>query len=376
MKAWTFEKVVLLTLLLTPTFTTAQPLAFDYQVIAGCKIFKDAKAMNVFYYEPFGYKLATASYGKPAFTLLQMRYTGTQAAGTKGRIRYNNILQFKMALEDSALQRLQTAKALLQKSVPHLFLKPMPVVKFQSLLVYAPANNADSSLSFFTTGYTEGSEKADGTSSYWSERTFSIRLSDEDAQLVEAALKTGQAAISVSYAFFTTFSAQGISQFSATQNNRVQKKLRAYFDSSLVSSKDSLLYNVLLKADALPIVIDLERWPGAIQKTDINEKLPPAYPLFDVYCYDFNNAIRADLFAKRIEISATSVNGSEIYHTSTFKQSHPDEYAKSIRFPYAVRFDKPYKYRITEITKEGDVESSGWIERTSWSDIIDITTKN
>jgi hypothetical protein len=95
-----------------------------------------------------------------------------------------------------------------------------------------------------------------------------------------------------------------------------------------------------------------------------------------VYCYDFNNAIRADLFAKRIEISATSVNGSEIYHTSTFKQSQPDEYAKSIRFPYAVRFDKPYKYRITEITQEGDVVSSGWIERTSWSDIIDITTKN
>ena len=375
MTTWAFEKVVTVLLLLAGSVVTAQPVAFDYMMIHDCKIYKDATAMHIFYYEPSGYVLTTGTDGKPSFTLLQMRYTGTQASGDAGSIRYKNILQFKMHLDDSALQQIQAVKKVLQKSIPQVLLKPMPVTSFQSLLVYAPANNADSSLKFFTTGYTEGSETPTGTTSYWSERTFSIRLSDEDAQLVEAALKNRQAAMSLYYAFFTTFSAKKITSFTATVNNRVTKQVLAYFDSSLISSKDSLLQNVLLKADAIALSIDLQRWPDAVQKIDINEKLPPAYPLFDVYCYDFNNAIRPDLYAKKIEIRATSVNGSVILHSSTFRQSKPEDYVKSIRFPYAVRFDKPYQFRTTEITLEGETIHSDWIERRSWSDIIDITTK-
>jgi hypothetical protein len=375
MKTWVFQKVLAAGLLFSINDSKAQPVAFGYQVIHSCKIYKDAAAHNVFYYEPSGYKLASGSDGKPTFTLLQMRYTGTQVGGDRGSIKYKNILQFKMVLDDSAVQQLQEVKKELLKSTHQLFLKPMPVTSFQSLLVYTPVNNADSALTFFTNGYTEGTETANGTSSYWSERTFSIRLSDEDAQLVESALHNDQAAMSLSYAIYTTFSAKEIASFSATVNNRVQQRVRAYFDSALIDTKDSLLRNVLVRADAIPLQIDLQRWPDAIQKIDINEKLPPAYPLFDVYCYDFNNAIRPDLYAKKIEISATSVNGSAILNSSTFKQSQPGLYVQSIRFPFAVRFDKPYKFRTTEITLEGEIKSSDWVERTSWSDIIDITTK-
>ncbi len=375
MKNSAIHKILQGCLLLVSISIKAQPVAFDPLVINGCKLYKDAKAMNVFYYQPFDYKLATNKNGKPAFSLLQMRYTGTQASGDKGSIRFRNILQFKMGIDAAAIQQLAEIKTIIKRSVPNLLLKPLPVTKFESLLVYTPVNNADSSLKFFTNGYTEGSDESSSISnSYWSERTFSIRLSDEDAQLMEAALKLKQAAISMSYAFFTTLSAKNAASFIATINNRVSKKVMAHFDSSLTNNPDTLMQNVLMKADAVAISIDTERWPDALQKIDINEKLPPAYPLFDVYCYDFNNAIRPDLYAKRIEISATSVNGNLIYHSSLFKQSQPDLYVRSIRFPYAVRFDKPYKYRTTEINLEGEAISSEWIEQHSWNDIIDITT--
>jgi hypothetical protein len=375
MRNFLIHKILQGGLLLLSMSPKAQPVAFGTQVINGCKIYKDAKAAHVFYYLPFDYKLSTNKNGKPSFSLLQMRYTGTQASGDKGSIRFRNILQFKMNVDAAAIQQLAETRTILKRSVPNLLLKPLPVTKFESLLVYSPVNNADSSLKLFTNGYTEGSEETSATTtSYWSERTFSIRLSDEDAQLMEAALKVNGAAISMSYAFFTTFSGANAASVTATVNSRISKKVMDYFSSSVINNTDTLMQNVLVKADAVAISIDTERWPDAVQKIDINEKLPPAYPLFDVYCYDFNNAIRPDLYAKRIEISATSVNGNLIHHSSLFKQSQPELYVRSIRFPYAVRFDKPYKYRTTEINLEGEVTSSGWMERHSWNDIIDITT--
>lgn len=353
----------------------AQPLAFGYQLINECKIYSDVKARNIFYYEPTSYVLGTDNKGRPDFHLLQMRYTGTRASADNGTIKFNNILQFRIVADAMALQKVQSVRSVLQQHITDVVLKPLPVTKFESLLVYTPVQTVDSTLRMLTGGYTESSDLSSVNGSYWSERTFSIRLSDVDAQLLESALKNRQAIVSMSYAFYTTFSAQNISSFTATVNRRINRQVMQYFDSSLVNNKDSLLKNVVLKADAVDVNIDMEKWADAIQKIDINEKLPPRYPLLDVYCYDFNNDIRPDLYAKKIEIKATAVNGSEISTSSTFRHDQTDQYVRSIRFPYAVRFDRPYRFRTIEINNEGDIETSQWTERNSWSDIIDITTK-
>ena len=354
----------------------AQPVAFDYKMINDFKIYKDARQANLFYYEPANFILSANENQKPDFKLLQMRYTGTRAAGDNGKIKFTNILQFKITADAQYIKNLQPIKARLQQQVANAVLKQLPVTKFESLLVYAPARNVDSNLVLLTKGYSEGMENmGNSNNSNWSERIYSIRLSDEDAQLIETALKDKQAAISMSYAFYSTFSAEKISDFTATLNNRVNKQLLQYFDSAAITNKDSLLKNLLVKADVVPVTADLEKFPDLVQKFDINEKIPPRYPLFDVYCYDFNNAIRPDLFEKKIDIEVTSVNGSVLLFNTTFKQSQPDTYAKSIRFPYAVRFDKPFRYRVTEINLEGEKLAADWVTRNSWSEIIDITSK-
>ncbi|MEO8582837.1 MAG: hypothetical protein ABI415_03510 [Flavitalea sp.] len=364
--------------LLSTTMSRAksQPLAFGNKLIEGCRVYRDATISGLYYYEPFDYTMQVGDNGQPTFSLLQMRYTGTAVTGLAGHIQYKNILQFKMTIDPEAEKKLYAIKNELQRYSRFAVLKPLPITSFKSVLVYKPVQNEDVSLKLFTEGYSEGTEQNTLTNSYWTERTFTIRLSDYDAQLIEVALKNKQALLSVAYAFSTNLSAANISSFSATLNNKVNHEVLDYFDSSLINTKDSLLKNVIVKANAVPIEIDTDRWPDVVQKIDINEKLPPSYPLFDVYCYDFNNNLRPDLYAKKIEISATSVNGTEIYNTSLFRQDQPDRYVRSIRFPYAVRFDKPYKYRTIEITTEGDSIISDWSEHTSWSDIIDITTKN
>ena len=353
----------------------AQPKGVDIQTINGCKVYSDAKNDNVFYYDPFGYRLATDRNGKPVLSLLQMRHTGTVATGNSGNIKYRNILQFKIEMDQSANEQLQAVKKILQRTVPNAVLKPLPVARFESLLVYAPANNADSSLKLLTNGHTEnGSETSPLNASYWTERNFSIRLSDADAQLIATALENKSTAVSMSYAFYTGFSSEGLSSFSATINGQLSPRVLDHFDSTLVKNDDTTIQTVLVKADAVPINADTGRWPEVIKKIDINEKLPPSYPLLDVYCYDFNNAVRNDLYSKKIEVRATSVNGTDIFTSLSFKETQPDVYAKSIRFAYAVRFDRPFYYRVTDFTKDGEMKTGDWKERREWTEMLDITS--
>lgn len=361
--------------LLWAAASTAQPKALDIRTINGCRVYSDAKAANVFYFEPFGYKLATDKNGRPVLSLLQMHYSGSAATGNSGSIRYRNILQFKIEADYSANEQLQLVKKTLQTQVTNPVLKPLPIAKFSSVLVYAPAENADSSLKLLTNGYTEnGSESSSLNGSYWTERYFSIRLSDADAQLLARALENNSAAISMSYAFYTGFSNEHLSSFTATVNGRLNPRVLQYFDSTKLPARDTAIQTVLVKADAVGISADTSRWPGIIKRIEVDAKLPPSYPLLDVYCYDFNNAVRTDLHAKKVEVKATSVNGSDIITSLWFRESQPDVYAKCIRFAYAVRFDKPFYYRITDYTKDGEMSTGQWQERKTWTDLLDITT--
>ena len=57
----------------------AQPSNASSQVIGDQRIYRDIKQGNLFYYIPFDYKLVTDASGKPEFSMIQMRYTGTRA---------------------------------------------------------------------------------------------------------------------------------------------------------------------------------------------------------------------------------------------------------------------------------------------------------
>jgi hypothetical protein len=354
----------------------AQPSLASMQVLAEQKIYKDVKLPNVFYYMPADYKLVTNTAGKPEFTLLQMRYTGTRAGGDQQTIKFNNLLQFHVSVDETYANKMSALRAAVKKINAAADLRLMPVKKFSSVLVFAGTTaGSPDSLQLIKTSYAEAvDENASVNSSYWNDRIINIRLNDNDAQIVESALRNHQSVMSFSYAMYTVFSEMDMSDVNVTGDKNMADQVRNYFADEIKNQRDSSLHITLLKADAISISPDLDKWPALIQKIDINEKMPARYALFDVYCYDFNNNLRPDLYAKKIEIKATSVNGSEITTAFSFKGSQPDIYAKSIRFPYAVKFDKPFYYRVTEINKDGDASSTEWKEKKEWSEILDITS--
>lgn len=355
----------------------AQPSVQSSTIINGQKIFKDSKKPNLYYHLPVDYKLATDASGKPFFSLIQMRYAGTNKTADAGIIKYNNIVQFKISADGAQQRKIQEAAAELKRTNPLAELRMLPVRKFYSILVFASAadrSNADTT-DVINAGVSENSnEQADVNNSYWNERTVSVRLTDADAQLVETALQKNQSLLSFSYAMYAAFAEKNTASGLVTGSSKLKKKWADHFQHAANPANDTATTMLLAKADVIDLGVDIVRWPSLIQKVDINERLPARYALFDVYCYDFNNEIRADLFEKRMEIKATSVNGREIITTLTFKQSQPEIYARSIRFGYAVRFDKPFYYRVSEINHDGDMITTDWIQKEEWGALIDITS--
>ena len=41
---------------------------------------------------------------------------------------------------------------------------------------------------------------------------------------------------------------------------------------------------------------------------------------------------------------------------------------------YAVKFDKPFYYRVTEINNDGEKKMTEWVQKKEWSEILDITS--
>jgi hypothetical protein len=59
---------------------------------------------------------------------------------------------------------------------------------------------------------------------------------------------------------------------------------------------------------------------------------------------------------------------------ASFGRDRPDLYAHSLRFGVAVRLDRPYRYRVTEVADDGTSTVTPWREKTSWAELLDVTT--
>jgi hypothetical protein len=127
----------------------------------------------------------------------------------------------------------------------------------------------------------------------------------------------------------------------------------------------------VVRAGAIAITADLKRWPQILQRIDINESVPPGYAALDVYCYDFNQN-ESPLYEKQIEIQAAGVGGP-VTLTASFSRAQPDIYARSLRFPVAVRLDRPYRFRVVEVAQDGTSKTTPWREQTSWTTLLDVT---
>ncbi len=347
----------------------AQPDLARGFTIENWLVFPDFKQAGRYYYSPGPMVLATTPGGKPDAVFLMMRQTGSQADGRANQFHYNSLFQCRVQMENPGADRLQRMIEKLKSNLPAqaVTLDPLPIWKTEVLLAIPTVEGKEKTY----TGILENSE-TDEAGEYWSERLFTTKIGNADAQLLEKALSIGQSTLHLQYTFFS----KGTAPSSSMELQKLDQEVAG--DSTVsnlttIAERDTQISLQPVFSDALMLGFDTRKYPDLIRKIDVNAQAPPGYALLEVRCYDFNNALRKDLFAKRIEVEAEGVGGQKVKTKRTFFAAQPDVYVQSLRFPYAVKLDRPLRYRVMELSEDRAPFSSAWVVWKNWNAMIDIT---
>jgi len=350
------------------------------KVAGSLVLYADDKRQDLFYYPPGDLVLATDAEGKPDLHFLLTRYTGNVTGADRGSILHRSLLSLRIKMPGPTQTEVRAARESLIASGfrrnPEL--RPLPIRRLEAALVYTslsePTAPQTASEGHFEPGQAEGTGTNTG---YWSERFYTLGLDANSAQLFWEALQKGQLVISVGYAFYATGlppdqpveKLTGSPELVAELQRQIEKRRAADGAAAPGTPTDHLV-----RAGATGITVDAKKWPNLFRRVDINETIPPGYAALDVYCYDFNNSLRPALHEKRIEIEAEGIGGRRVTLTTMFRRAEPDLYARSLRFPVAVRLDRPYRYRVTEVLQDGKTTVIPWRVSPSWVQLLDVTS--
>ena len=356
-------------------------------------VYPDDTKRNVFYYAPGDLAIATRENGAPDVHLLHARYTGSTVTRDQGTAVFRSIFTVRVVLNGPTPTQLAEARsALTKQGMGSVELRPLPIRRVETAIVYASIAPVDATASATAAGAGEpaatplpaghfepGGDKQPPRNGFWSQRVYTLRLAPEDAQLLTSALERGQVAISVGYAFM----ADGIGPDQPLQELAGSPALVAELKQLIAPTAhpegsapaESRPASHVVRAGAIGITADLARWPQIVRRVDINESVPPGYAALDIHCYDFNQGTDPVLYEKQVEIEARGVGGAPVTITATFTSSEPDLYARSLRFPVAVRLDRPYRFRVVHTMRDGTSTTTPWLEQTSWTNLLDVTTQ-
>lgn len=358
-----------------PRLAAAAPSWRTQRLIGSLILYQDDARPSRWYYAPAELQVAADPDGKPDFHFLDTRYMGTAVSRDQGTFTTKSLVTFRVKLPRASAADLGNAARELAAGGGPVEIRPFPIRRIETALVYAAIGGPDTTA--LPPGRFESSEDAAPTGeSYWAERIYTMGLDDLTAQAFRAALEKGQVYLSLGYAFVgpALSSDWGMGELtgSGVLVSELKKSLAAGGAGDSAAT-DSVRLHVV-RAGAIEIGLDTKRYPDLMRRVDLNDRAPPGYAALDVYCYDFNNELRPDLAEKEVEIDAEGITGKRIKLSASFTSDQPDLYSSGIRFPVAVRLDRPYRYRVHEITKSGMEHAGPWRENASWAHILDVTS--
>jgi hypothetical protein len=293
-----------------------------------------------------------------------------RVARDRGMVLHKSLVSFTVRLPHPAAGELTGAARELGSAGASADLRPYPVKRIATALVYAVIGGDTTSI---PAGRFEAAGETEGTGGTWTERVYTVGLDSLTAQVFRSALENGQVYLTLGYAFLGDARASDAGLGELTGSPAIVEGLKQALTDSRPASADTVRLHVI-RAGAIEIGLDTKRFPDLMRRVDLNDQAPPGYAALDVYCYDFNNEIRPDLAEKRVEIEAEGVGGRRVKLETGFVREQTDLYAASVRFPVAVRLDRPFRYRTREVKLDGMQHQSAWRERQSWSEILDVTT--
>ena len=357
----------------------AVPDLASRRTVAAITVFADDQRPGLYYYAPLEIRLVTDEDGKPDFNFVEMRYTGSAISRDRGLILHKSFVTLRVQLPPYGTEALaRCAKALGAGGRP-AELRPIPIRRIEAALVYTPIGTSSDTVAHeLPGGRFQGSRESEGPAgdAYWNERVFTVAVDSLTAQALHSTFEHGQLSMSLGYAFVAD-GQLAREPWGAVEGPRaLSEALGRELAGGAVANgaqNDSLLRRVVV-AGAIPIRVDARCWPELLRRVDVDADSQVGFAVLDVYCYDFRDNRRPDLYEKQVEVEAEAVGGRPVRLQVVFARAHPDVYSASLRFPVAVKLNRPYRYRVAELRPDGSSTQGNWREGHDWARLLDLTT--
>lgn len=348
-----------------------QPDLSSKEIIVGLPVYADLRQQHKFYYAPSSFELDKDADGKPEFSFVRMTHIASRARGMENW-KQSSAIQFTIKQAGITREALKAIRERLKtKSAGRTKIKllPAPIKKMEASLVYTNLD-ADSTTAI-RSNYNSNAEDKRGA--LWTTKVFTIRPDKFTSQALWDAFKEGKGLLSVAYGIWT----HGAYNDDISYHFNGPEELQKVFEGLSNTATDSTQANTeaLINAGAFQVAVDLEQWPDLFKEISFESTLSPRYGLVDVYCYDFRQNTRPGLLGKIVELEAEGVGKGPVKTEIDFSKTQPDIYAHAVKFEYAVRLDKPLRYRVIELLESGDVSEGPWIVKNNWTEEIDISSQ-
>ena len=357
----------------------AAPDLSTRRIVGGITVFEDDQRSGLFHYAPPEIRIVTAADGRPDFSFIDMRYTGNVLARDRGLTLHRSLLTIRVELPAHPPEALAACARAIGAAGRPADLRPLPVRRLGAALIYASIGAAaDTTLHAVPGGRLQTSRESEGAvgEGYWNQRVFTVGVDSLTAQALREALEKGQLLMSLGYVVIADGKLAREPWGMVDGPPELAEALRRELVGSAPpggAGQDSALRRVVASG-VIPVRVDTRRWPDLLRRVDLDAGTRAGYAAMDVYCYDFRDNRRPDLYEKQVEVEAESVAGRPVRLQAVFARAHPDVYQTSLRFPVAVRLDRPYRYRVAEVRPDGSVSQGSWRAGRDWLDVLDLTT--
>lgn len=339
-------------------------------------VYPDVSVPGRYYHLPPPLRPAERA-GRPRASFLLTRYLGTAVRGDAGAVDYFGEISFTVTMAPLRAEALRAAEASLQAHRGGgVDLRPLPIGRVEATVIFAPLGGGEETE--LPEGHFEPPRDAEEEDpreqsepgAYWRRRTYALRLDRYTAEAVWKTLDADGGLLSVAY----TYVAEGVTGEPEGDLSIVATEgLPEDLGEHLKETSETAVSERAVLSDAFTITLDAARHPELVRIVDLNDRAPPDYPVLDVRCYDFKTDLRPDLHLKMVELVGEAVNGRPARDLVVFRASEPEVAVHRVRFPFAVRLDRPLRYRVREVHRDGAQTSFEWRER-SWIGVLDVTT--
>ena len=347
--------------------TEAQPDFASGRAVGALTVYDDASLPGTHYYAPPALQLA-ARPGGLAVELVRVRYSGSLARGDAGATYQTSVLSLALEPQHVGGAALEDAQRRLRPGGAAVRLRPLPIDHLEVAAVYASADTSlalpRGSLDHRVSRYRNLPERV----------TFSARLDTDTSDLLWALIQRGEAVLLVSYAYVAEGVVGGRAEGDPTTSGppEIDSLLTSRLVEARVAGRTGAgeLTRLPVFADAFPVRADTSH----VAHLDLADRLPPGFPFLEVLCFDFADGLRPDLRVKHVDLEAESPGGGVTRARASFRHADPSAYARPVRFGFAARLDRPYRYRVTEITADGTRSAGPWVAQERWASALDVTS--